>query len=88
MSGYSQGGYAVHNAAKDLDANSMSKVKAVVVFGDPMSKQPVQGIDPSRVKIVCHEGDNICDAGPIITPQHITYAIDADSSAAFVVSKL
>lgn len=88
LSGYSQGGYAVHNAAKNLDANSMSKVKAVVVFGDPMSKQAVNGIDSSRVKIICHEGDNICDAGPLITPQHITYAADANSAAAFVVSKL
>ncbi|OAA36847.1 Cutinase [Metarhizium rileyi] len=88
LSGYSQGGYAVHNAAKNLDAASMSKVKAVVIFGDPRSKEPVQGIDPSRVKIVCHDGDDICDGGVIITPVHLTYAVDADSSAAFVASKV
>ncbi|EFY97686.1 cutinase domain protein [Metarhizium robertsii] len=88
LSGYSQGGYAVHNAAKNLDAKSMSKVKAVVIFGDPMSKEPVRGIDASRVSIVCHEGDDICDGGVFITPQHITYAEDAESSANFVVSKL
>ncbi|KHN93842.1 Cutinase [Metarhizium album ARSEF 1941] len=88
LSGYSQGGYAVHNAAKDLDAKSMSKVKAVVIFGDPMSKQPVQGIDANRVKIVCHEGDDICNGGVFIKQQHLTYAEDAESSAAFVASKL
>jgi cutinase len=66
----------------------MSKVKAVVVFGDPMSKTPVQNIDASRVKIVCHKGDDICNAGPIVTLQHITYAEDAASAASFVVSKL
>ncbi|KAK2593089.1 hypothetical protein QQS21_009219 [Conoideocrella luteorostrata] len=88
LGGYSQGGYAVHNAAKDLDANALSKVAAVVIFGDPMSKQPVQGVDPGRVKIVCHKGDNICDAGPIITISHLTYAADASAAASFVVSKL
>ncbi|POR37050.1 Cutinase [Tolypocladium paradoxum] len=88
LGGYSQGGMVVHHAAADLDASTMSKVSAVVIFGDPYSKQPVANIDASRVKIICHEGDNICDNGPIVLLQHLTYAEDADAAASFVMSQI
>jgi len=35
MSGYSQGGQLVHNAAAMLPAATMAKVSSVVIFGDP-----------------------------------------------------
>jgi len=35
MSGYSQGGQLVHNAAALLPASTMAKVSSVVIFGDP-----------------------------------------------------
>jgi len=35
MSGYSQGGQLVHNAAKMLPAATMAQVSSVVIFGDP-----------------------------------------------------
>jgi dienelactone hydrolase len=35
MSGYSQGGQIVHNAAKALPASTMAQVSSVVIFGDP-----------------------------------------------------
>lgn len=35
VSGYSQGGQVVHNAAKLLPASTMAKVSSVVIFGDP-----------------------------------------------------
>lgn len=35
VSGYSQGGQIVHNAAKLLPAATMAKVSSVVIFGDP-----------------------------------------------------
>lgn len=37
MSGYSQGGQLVHNAAKLLPAETMKAVSSVVIFGDPGS---------------------------------------------------
>jgi cutinase len=40
----------------------------------------------SKVKIFCHEGDNICDNGIIITAAHRNYEIDAPAAAAFVAS--
>ncbi|UNI18325.1 Cutinase [Purpureocillium takamizusanense] len=88
LSGYSQGGMVVHGATTNLDASVMSRVSAVVIFGDPYAKRAVDNIDASKVHVICHEGDNICDNGPIILPQHLTYALDADSAADFVVSKV
>lgn len=35
LSGYSQGGQLVHNAAKLLPAETMGAVSSVVIFGDP-----------------------------------------------------
>lgn len=35
MSGYSQGGQIVHNAAKLIPAETMANVSSVVIFGDP-----------------------------------------------------
>ncbi|TQV97172.1 hypothetical protein V2A60_000196 [Cordyceps javanica] len=87
ISGYSQGGFAVHYAADALGADMPEDI-AAVIFGDPMSHKPVSNIDSSRVHVVCHPGDNICDQGFLILPQHLTYAIDAKSSAAWLASKL
>ncbi|OAA82458.1 Cutinase [Akanthomyces lecanii RCEF 1005] len=87
ISGYSQGGFAVHNAADALGGD-MSNVSAAVIFGDPMSHTPVANIDASKVLVVCHEGDDICNQGALILPQHLTYAIDAASSAAWLASRI
>lgn len=78
----------MHDGAANVGAAAMSHVSAVVVFGDPESSQPVANIDQSKVRIVCHPGDDICQAGDIILPQHLTYAADAASAASFVASKL
>lgn len=77
----------MHNAAKDI-GDAMSKVSAVVIFGDPLSAEPVAGIDGGRVSIVCHAGDDICSQGDLITLAHLTYAADATNAANFVVSHL
>ena len=41
MSGYSQGGQLVHNAAKQLPAATASKVAGAVIFGDPGKSSPL-----------------------------------------------
>ncbi|KAJ2984047.1 hypothetical protein NQ176_g241 [Zarea fungicola] len=87
LSGYSQAGMTVHNAANALGGD-MSHVSAAVTFGDPYSHKAVSNIEASKVHIVCHAGDDICNQGAIILPQHLTYAIDAACSASFVASKL
>ncbi|KAK8862062.1 hypothetical protein PGQ11_008297 [Apiospora arundinis] len=81
MSGYSQGGQLVHNAAKQLPAATASKVAGAVIFGDPDNGQAVQGV--SKTKVICHAGDNICQGGSLILQPHLTYGQDANMAAQF-----
>ncbi|KAK1992715.1 cutinase [Colletotrichum falcatum] len=84
LSGYSQGGQVVHNTANKLTAAQIARISAVLIFGDPFDGQPVGLIPSSKVKIICHEGDNICDGGILITADHRNYEEDAIPAAAFV----
>ncbi|KAF9873009.1 cutinase [Colletotrichum karsti] len=84
LSGYSQGGQLVHNAANKLTTALTNKISAVLIFGDPFDGQPVGNIPASKVKVICHAGDNICDGGIIITEDHRNYEQDAPAAAAFV----
>ncbi|KAL7791485.1 carbohydrate esterase family 5 protein [Trichoderma ceciliae] len=86
LGGYSQGSMVVHNAASNLDAATMSKISAVVLFGDPYNGKAVANFDASKVLVVCHDGDNICQGGDFILLPHLTYAEDAVTAAAFVKS--
>ncbi|WYZ42194.1 hypothetical protein EsH8_V_001089 [Colletotrichum jinshuiense] len=84
LSGYSQGGQLVHNAASKLTAAQTARISAVLIFGDPFDGQAVGSIPSSKVKVICHDGDNICDGGIIITADHRNYEQDAPAAAAFV----
>ncbi|WYZ40815.1 hypothetical protein EsH8_IV_001156 [Colletotrichum jinshuiense] len=84
LSGYSQGGQLVHNAANKLTTAQTNKISAVLIFGDPFDGQSVGKIPSSKVKVICHAGDNICDGGFIITDDHTNYENDAPAAAAFV----
>ncbi|KAK8105595.1 Cutinase [Apiospora kogelbergensis] len=86
MSGYSQGGQLVHNAARLLPASTMAAVSSVVIFGDPYSRFPVQGASPGKVRIFCHLGDDICVDGDIILLQHLTYFMDVDEAATYILA--
>ncbi|KAA8564429.1 hypothetical protein EYC84_011366 [Monilinia fructicola] len=48
ISGYSQGGQLVHNAAKQLPAATTAKIAAAVIFGDPGSQRIPSSRCPSR----------------------------------------
>ncbi|KAK2765303.1 cutinase [Colletotrichum kahawae] len=88
MSGYSQGGQLVHNGAAMMPAEMTAKVAGVVIFGDPLNGQAVQGVDASRTKVICHNGDNICEGGNQIRRAHLTYGNDADEAASFAASMM
>ncbi|KAI1845350.1 hypothetical protein JX266_008445 [Neoarthrinium moseri] len=81
MAGYSQGGQLVHNAAAQLPAATASKVAGAVIFGDPDNGKAVQGI--AKTKVICHQGDNICQGGDLILAPHLTYGQDAGEAATF-----
>lgn len=52
------------------------------------SSSAIDGIDDSRVLVICHDGDDVCDFGDFLGPLHFTYAEDAPEAASFVVSNL
>ncbi|KAH8759009.1 cutinase [Diaporthe sp. PMI_573] len=90
LSGYSQGGQLVHNAANLLKSNQavVNKVAAVLIYGDPNDGDPVGTVPSSKVKIICHQGDNICEGGILVLPPHTNYQIDANAGAQFIASKV
>lgn len=88
VSGYSQGGQLVHTATQRLNAAQAARVNAVVTFGDADRDRTFGLVAKDRTLIICHEGDNICDNGIIITSQHRNYEQDAPAAAAFVASKV
>jgi hypothetical protein len=55
------------------------------MFGDPDHLQPVGTIPDSEVDSICHAQDIICTGEGDFTT-HLTYDMDADSAAAFVVA--
>ena len=48
----------------------MNKINVVVLFGDPNDGSRVGTVDVAKVKVFCHEGDNICDGGILVTSDH------------------
>jgi cutinase len=63
-------------------------VLVVVTFGDADRDEGYGLVAKDRTIIFCHDGDNICDNGIIITSAHSNYEIDAPAAAAFVASKV
>ncbi|TVY83462.1 Cutinase [Lachnellula suecica] len=86
MSGYSQGGQLVHNAAKMMDAATSAKVSSAIIFGDPDNGTAVGTIPAAKTKIICHATDNICMGGDTILAAHLTYSQDAGTAASFAAS--
>lgn len=86
LSGYSQGGQLVHKAATNL-GSKMSSVNSVVIFGDPMNGTAVANIDSSKVLVICHSDDNICQHGDSILESHLTYGDNATEAATFVMGQ-
>ncbi|TPX45823.1 hypothetical protein SeMB42_g03774 [Synchytrium endobioticum] len=91
LSGYSQGGQVVHLAADMMAPEVAKKVAAVVVFGDGLGQNaPVTGVPADKVLQVCHTADLICQLpmSGVITPFHLTYILDVDTAAKFVMEKI
>lgn len=52
------------------------------------SGTPVANIDSSKVLVICHDGDDICNFGVLITLAHLTYAANVTAAATWVVDTL
>ncbi|PVI01787.1 carbohydrate esterase family 5 protein [Periconia macrospinosa] len=89
MSGYSQGAQVAQKAARDLSSTVAARVNAVLTFGDPNRDDPDYGRIPlDKTLIICHDGDNICEGGIVISAEHRNYEIDAWNAAAWVSTKV
>ncbi|KZM25752.1 Cutinase [Ascochyta rabiei] len=88
LAGYSQGAQLVHNAAARTSATNAARVAAVVVFGDPKRGQSFGSIAASKIRTICHTGDDICEGGTSITAAHLNYQNDAGTAATFVAGKV
>ncbi|ROV87664.1 hypothetical protein VSDG_09648 [Cytospora chrysosperma] len=88
LSGYSQGGQLVHNAADQISSNVTDFVAAVLIFGDPDNGEAVGDIPDDKVHVICHALDGICLHLGIITPQHLNYQEDAPAAAEWVAAEL
>ncbi|KAN0095405.1 carbohydrate esterase family 5 protein [Hyaloscypha variabilis] len=86
VSGYSQGGQLVHNAAKMLNGTTAAGVSSVVIFGDPNNGTAVAGIPAAKTLVICHTGDNICQHGDQVLEPHLTYSQNATEAANFVAN--
>lgn len=74
----------MHNAASMLSADQTAFVKSAVIFGDPNNGKPVGNVPAAKTKVICHNGDKICDGQALVLQPHLTYSMNAGEAAAFV----
>ncbi|KAF9870068.1 cutinase [Colletotrichum karsti] len=87
MSGYSQGSQVARLAISQMPPDGQAKISSVVLFGDPLGGRAIPGVDSSRLLVVCHTGDNICQGGDFIFDPHLNYSLDAPTAALFVMQR-
>lgn len=88
LAGYSQGAQLVHNGEAQISAAVASRVKAVVLFGDPYEGRTFPNINENLVDTFCFATDLICEDTVIVDPAHLSYSIDAIPAAVFAASKV
>ncbi|KAI0142014.1 cutinase-domain-containing protein [Pestalotiopsis sp. NC0098] len=97
LTGYSQGGMVVHNAAKQINtAGKSSSVLGAVTFGDPFIGQLPSNIDKAHFRSFCASGDSVCGAGAYgcaassctsaSAMGHLGYGSDVNTAATFIKS--
>jgi Cutinase len=63
----------------------------VIVFGDPDITKSVGAIASQKVDSFCHKLDIVCDTASGIAAgwsSHLTYGIEGEAAASFVVEKM
>ena len=105
LGGYSQGATVVSNAiglrtpssftGAVLPADVASRVKAVVVFGNPLglTRQTIESASAtygSRARSFCNFGDPVCQLGGFNSFAHLTYATNGSTTqgATFAASMI
>lgn len=73
LSGYSQGAMVAHICAAYAEEALKSRIKGVVVFGDPFNGAPIKGVPKEKLKIFCNPGDGVCNGKFAISAAHMSY---------------
>lgn len=50
-------------------------VPIVVIFGDPLNGTAVGIVDPTKVLVICHDGDLICKKQWIVLADHLNVSV-------------
>jgi len=89
--GYSQGSAVMDGSIQALPSSIQSKIKGTVLFGFTRNEQDggrIPNYPTSQTLVFCAAGDLVCDDTLTITPAHLSYGVDADPAATFLISKL
>ena len=88
--GYSQGAAVSHRAIESLDPAVQSQIAGVILYGDTQNLQDkgqIPGFDKAKTKIICAPGDAVCVGTLTILPAHLSYGLNANDGAQFLVQK-
>lgn len=88
--GYSQGAAVSHRAIESLDPAVQNQIAGVILYGDTQNlqdKAQIPGFDKAKTKIICAPGDAVCVGTLMILPAHLSYGLNADEGAQFLVQK-
>jgi cutinase len=74
-----------------MSAATRNRVTAVAMFGDTQNEQQngqIANYPKEKVKIICNDGDEVCDGTLIVLPPHLEYNDRVPEATTFLVSKL
>ncbi|GKT57549.1 cutinase precursor [Colletotrichum tofieldiae] len=89
--GYSQGAAVAHRAIENLPDATKSKILGVVTYGDTQNRQDngqIPNFPKDKVKIICNDGDKVCDGTLEIQPAHLDYERRVPEALEFLTSKI
>ena len=88
LSGYNQGAQVTHKAAALISSSLYSKIKAIVLFGDPNNGDAFPGSLNDNVKTFCNVIDMVCNGLPTVVPQFVTYEPNVGEAADYVAARV
>lgn len=74
-----------------LTSQVKDRLKAVVLFGYNKNQQnqgKVPGFPDEKLKVICNEGDLVCNGTLIITPHHLTYQQRLGEAVEFIKDRV
>lgn len=67
------------------------RLKAVVLFGYYLNQQnqgKVPGFPEEKLKVICNQGDLVCNGTTVITPQHLIYQLRLGEAVEFIKDRV